>query len=305
MATSPSTEMRLVAPRRSVRAHIGEVWEYRELLGQLIRKELKVKYRDSTLGFAWSLLNPAFLMGIYYVVFQIFLKVGIPRFPIWLLSALLVWSFFSSSLAAGTNSITSNSYLIGKVRFPREVLPLASVGAAFVHLCLQYSVLLVVIAAFRTGVAWTYLPIVPLALLSIVLLACALAIMLGSINVYARDTQHLLELTLLAWFWLTPIIYQFSIVTDELKRRGLPVNLALLNPVTSITLTFQRVFYGKAVVFPKAASGTGTSRLELLPLGGPGWYLRNVLIILAISAFLVLLSLWIFDRAEGNFAEAI
>ena len=296
--TSPSTEMRLVAPRRSVRAHIGEVWEYRELLGQLIRKELKVKYRDSTLGFAWSLLNPAFLMAIYYVVFQIFLKVGIPRFPVWLLSAMLVWNFFSTSLAAGTNSITSNSYLIGKVRFPREVLPLASVGAAFVHLCLQYSVLLCVIAAFRTGVAWTYLAIVPLALLAIILLACALAIMLGSINVYARDTQHLLELTLLAWFWLTPIIYQYSIVTNELKRRGLPVNLALLNPVTSITLTFQRVFYGKAVVL-------GKTRQVLLPLDGPGWYLRNVLIVLAISAFLVLLSLWIFDRAEGNFAEAI
>ena len=84
----------------------------------------------------------------------------------------------------------------------------------------------------------------------------------------------------------------------ELKRRGLPVNLALLNPVTSITLTFQRVFYGKAVVF-------GKTRQVLLPLDGPGWYLRNVLIVLAISAFLVLLSLWIFDRAEGNFAEAI
>jgi ABC-2 type transport system permease protein len=122
--------------------------------------------------------------------------------------------------------------------------------------------------------------------------------MLGSINVYARDTQHLLELTLLAWFWLTPIIYQFSIVTTELKRRGLPVNLALLNPVTSITLTFQRVFYGKAVVF-------GKTRQVLLPLNGPGWYARNVLIVLAISVFLVLLSLWIFDRAEGNFAEAI
>src|SRR5258705_4821599 len=119
--TRSSTEMRRVAPTRSVRAHIAEVWEYRELLGQLIRKDLKVKYRDSTLGFAWSLLNPAFLMGIYYVVFQIFLKVGIPRFPIWLLSAMLIWNFFASSLAAGTNSITANNYLIGKVRFPREV----------------------------------------------------------------------------------------------------------------------------------------------------------------------------------------
>src|SRR4051794_12859230 len=127
-------EMRLVAPRRSVRQHVADLWAYRELLRQLVRRELKVKYKNSVLGFVWSLLNPAFTAAIYYLVFVVFLPNGVPSFHIWLLAGLLLWQFFSTALVGGTMSVTGNSFLVGKVRFPREVLPLAAVGAALVHL---------------------------------------------------------------------------------------------------------------------------------------------------------------------------
>jgi len=300
MATSsPSNELRLVAPRRTVSAHLSDLWEYRELLGQLVRRELKVKYRDSTLGFAWSLLNPAFVMGIYYLVFQVFLKSPIHPFPIWLLSGILVWNFFSGSLAAGTGSITANNYLIGKVRFPREVLPLASVGAAAVHWFLQSLVLFGVIAAFQTGVAWAYIWPFLIALVAAIVLAASLAILLGAINVYARDTTHLLELTLMAWFWLTPIIWQWELAAGKLREHGITTNLLLVNPMTPVIITFQRFLYGKA------ALGTGPGRRVLLPEGGVTWYLRNNVVILAVSVVLFLLAIMLFDRAEGNFAEAI
>ena len=106
------------------------MWEYRELLGNLIRKELKVKYKNSALGFLWSLLNPMLYLVVFYVVFTSSSPPSIPYFPIFLLSGLLPWNLFSAGLGGGTGSIVSNAGLVNKVWFPREILPLASIGAA-------------------------------------------------------------------------------------------------------------------------------------------------------------------------------
>ena len=150
MATSTISdhELHLVAPRQPVSAHLRDIWRFRELLRNLVRKELKVKYKNSVLGFAWSMLNPLFLLAVYTVVFNI-LGTAFDYFTIWLLIGILVWNLFSTSVVAGTTSISGNGYLVNKVRFPREVLPLASVGAALVHFFLQSLVLVVVLAVVR------------------------------------------------------------------------------------------------------------------------------------------------------------
>ena len=135
MSATIDPELRLVLPRRSVRQHLVDIWRYRELWLQLVRKELHVRYQKSVLGFAWSMLNPLFLLVVYSIVFGI-LGQSFSWFGIWLLAGILVWNFFATSLSTGTQAITANGYLVGKVNFPREVLPLASVGAAFVHLML-------------------------------------------------------------------------------------------------------------------------------------------------------------------------
>src|SRR5213079_3432732 len=118
MATStiPDHELHLAAPRQPVTAHLRDVWRFRELLRNLVRKELKVKYKNSVLGFLWSMVNPLFLLVVYSFV-------------------------FNGSVLSGTTSVSGNGYLVNKVRFPREVLPLASVGAALVHFFLQSLVL--------------------------------------------------------------------------------------------------------------------------------------------------------------------
>ena len=136
-ATSISDhELHLVAPRQPVSAHLRDLWRFRELLRNLVRKELKVKYKNSVLGFVWSMMNPLFLLAVYTVVFNI-LGTAFDYFTIWLLIGILVWNLFSTSVLAGTTSVSGNGYLVNKVRFPREVLPLASVGAALVHFFLQ------------------------------------------------------------------------------------------------------------------------------------------------------------------------
>jgi ABC-2 type transport system permease protein len=263
----------------------------------MTRKELKVKYKNSVLGFVWSMLNPALYLVVYYVVFSVILKNGLPFFTIYLLSGLLVWNLFSAALAGATGSVVGNAALIKKVDFPREVLPLAAVGAALVHFCLQTLVLAGALAAFQFGVNWSYMPLLVPALVVLLLLAAAIGILLSAINVYMRDMQHMLELLLLAWFWGTPIVWYFGLVDKVHQSRD---TLLLLNPVSTVTLTFQRAIYGR-LEFKDSAGVTH----KILP----DYSIVQHLGLLAAVAVLALGILWlafvVFGRLEGNFAEEL
>jgi ABC-2 type transport system permease protein len=288
-----------VSARPSPLQRAVAVWRYRELLVSLVRKELKIKYKNSALGFIWSLLNPALYLVVFYVVFQIFLKAGLPYFPIFLLAGLLPWNLFGTALGAGTVSISSNASLVTKVWFPREILPLAAIGAGLVHFMLQTMVLLAALLVFRYEPAYGYLPLIPLALFTLVLLVVALSIGLAAINVYARDTQHLLELALLAWFWMTPIVYPYRQVADRVG------SLFLLNPITPIVITFQRALYNRTESVTRSKAGV-VATTHVLPASANWlWYARNLGIVIAVSAVLLLGALAIFGRLEDNFAEEI
>lgn len=293
---------RVISNRTSVRNRIVEIWRYRELLIELVRKELKVKYKNSALGFIWSMLNPALYLCVFFVVFQLVLRNGIPFFAIYLLSGLLVWNLFSTSLSAATGAIVTNSSIVKKVSFPREILVLASVGASFVHFLLQGAVLLLALIGFRYAPSPTFLLLVPVALVVLLVLAAALGVLLAAVNVYARDTQHLLELVLLAWFWMTPIVYQYRLVGDRLGDRAW---LYRLNPVTPIVLTFQRAIYSQIEPVVRGADGV-RSTLPILPAGkGIAWYLVQLGAVGLFASVLLLVALSVFGRLEGNFAEEL
>jgi ABC-2 type transport system permease protein len=222
----------------------------------------------------------------------------LPYFPIFLLAGLLPWNLFGTALGAGTVSISSNASLVTKVWFPREILPLAAIGAGLVHFMLQTMVLLAALLVFRYEPAYGYLPLIPLALFTLVLLVVALSIGLAAINVYARDTQHLLELALLAWFWMTPIVYPYRQVADRVG------SLFLLNPITPIVITFQRALYNRTESVTRSKAGVVTT--HVLPASANWlWYARNLGIVIAVSAVLLLGALAIFGRLEDNFAEEI
>ncbi|MDQ1439345.1 MAG: type transport system permease protein [Acidimicrobiaceae bacterium] len=272
---------------------MADIWRYRELLVGLVRKELKVKYKNSILGFVWSMLNPALYLVVFYVVFQLVLKAGIPNFAIYLLSGLLVWNLFSTGLPGATGSIVGNAAIVKKVAFPREILAMAAVGASLVHFVLQGAVMLLALLFFRYPPSPGFLLLVPVALLALLLFTCALGILLAAVNVYLRDTQHLLELALLAWFWGTPIVYQYRLVADRLGSRTW---LYRLNPITPIVLTFQRAIYAK----------TDPNGVPILPAGAsPGWYLGQLGAVIAVSLALFVFALRVFGKLEGNFAEEL
>ena len=288
--------MNVVAPRRTVTQALTGIWRYRELLVNLVRKELKVRYKNSSLGFLWSMLNPLMYLVVFYVVFQLVLGSGVPFFPVFLLSGLLGWNLFSASLAAATGSITGNASLVNKVWFPREILPLAAIGANFVHFLLQSVVLCLGLVVFRFDVDLGYVWLVVPALVTLVLLTSAFCVFLSAANVYARDTQHFLELVLLAWVWMTPIIYPWALQASELEARGRSAMVTLVNPMTSIVLALQRALYG----IETADDGT-----RILPVESSLWYFRNLAVVAAVSVVLLLLALRLFTRVEGDFAEEL
>ena len=272
-----------------VLGRLALVWRYRELLVNLTRKELKVRYKNSILGFLWSLLNPLLYLVVFSVVFQEILRAQIPRYAIFLLSGLLVWNLFSSGLAGGTASIVGNASLVQKVWFPREVLPLAAVGAALVHFFLQLLVLGAALAAFRHAPDPAFLALLVPALVVLVVLLSGLAIALSALNVRLRDIQHLLELALLAWFWFTPIVYEYLPIEERLGSKAW---LAFLNPVLPVVLVFQRAIYN-----PGAST--------VLPDEGLTWYLAHLAVVAVEAVVVLVVGMRIFGRIEADLAEEI
>ena len=297
------SELRIVSAKVRMRQRLVNIFIYWELLAGLTRKELKVKYKNSILGFVWSLLNPACILLVYYVVFQLILKNGIPYFAIYLISGILVWNLFSVGVLGACSSVVNNAGLVKKVSFPREILPLASVGAALINFFLQVIVLVIFLVAFRRGPAVEYLPLLIPAVIALLLFTSALGILLSAINVKLRDMQHLLDIGLQVWFWATPIVYTYRMVADRAANKQSVFHLIFylyrLNPITPIVLTFQRALYGSTS--PKGAGGVP---VPILPDGpGPWWYLWQLLIVIAVSTILFFVSLRAFGRLEGNFAE--
>ncbi len=302
----PAPPRRAVGAETVVRARISpwarlvRIVRYHELLVGMVRKELKIKYKNSVLGFAWSLLNPLLYLVVFYIAFVKVLGSPIPAFPIYLLSGLLVWNLFSTGLGGATGSVVANSGLVKKVSFPREILPLASVGSMLVHFFLQSLVLFAVIALVQWSVAWAYLPLLPVALVALLLVTGALGILLSAINVYLRDTQHFLELALLAWFWFTPIVYPFSTV-DSKKNDGtwysIFAHIWLLNPITPIVVIFQRAIY--------TPHNNKTTGAPLLPHWPYSTYVAYLGLSFLLGFIFLALAVWVFGRSEANFAEEL
>ncbi|HEY6566905.1 MAG TPA: ABC transporter permease [Actinomycetota bacterium] len=275
-----------------------ELWSYREILLNLIRKELKVKYTASVLGALWSVLNPIVFLAVFSFVVVV-LGNRVPSFPIFLLSGLLAWNLFSAALLQGSRSVIDNANLVKKVAFPREILPLSAVGVAIVDFMLQSSVLLVFIVVTGHGFSVATLLLYPLAILTLLVFTTATTFWASALNVRYRDVQHLLNLGLLVWFWMTPIVYQGALVQSSLADEqiaGISLwNLYLANPLTPIVLGFQRALYGNPV----------QDGQQVLPAVSVAWNAGVLALVLVVSIALFYGTWRLFFRLSGDFAEEL
>ncbi len=293
--------VRVVSARATLSTRLKNLWSRRELLLGLISSDIRIKYKNSTLGLFWSMLSPAFTLAVYFMVFSIFLKNGIPNFVIYLFSGLVVWNMFQNSINTATGVIVDRAALVKKVSFPREILALSNVGAAVVYFVVQLVVLVIFVAALGHAPAWRFLLILPFSFVALYLFTSALAIVMSAVNVYLRDMKHLMEVLLQLWFWLTPVVYSYeNSIAPHLARHGLSA-LYFLNPVTLIVVTFQRVFYVSTVVH---STVTGQI-LHILPTWSFSKFLYLNLLLLGISVVLFVIAEAIFGRLEGNFESEL
>jgi len=229
-------------------AKLRELLGYRELIESLVVRDLKVRYKNSILGFLWSLVNPLLLMTVFTVVFTIMLpNVSIPKFPVFVLCALLPWNFFHTSVIGATNSIVQNGHLIKKVYFPREVLPIATVLSNLANFMLALPVLFLFIIIFRVPLTiWLlYLPLVMAVQLAFTI---GIALILATVNVFYRDTGVIMEVLMQAWFFLTPVFYPVDILPEWRTLWGIALPIRrltyILNPMASIIASYRSVLYG-------------------------------------------------------------
>ncbi|HSL68472.1 MAG TPA: ABC transporter permease [Actinomycetota bacterium] len=301
MSESAETNVRTSEPAKlRVARRVREVYDRREVLLNLVRKELKVKYAASVFGAVWSLLNPLVFLAVFTFVVNVTGN-SFPNFPIYLLSGLLAWNLFSVSLTGGARTVIDNANLVKKVSFPREVLPLSAVGVALVDFVLQSAVFLLYIVVSGYGFHLPELVIYPLAFATLLVFTLALTFWLAALNVRYRDIQHLLNVALLVWFWMTPIVYSAFQVQEVLAgRKILGVSLWGLyqaNPLASIAMGFQRALYG--VIRPVG------SDQPVLPEVSLAWLAGVLAIVLAASVAFLLYTWRRFFDLSGDFAEEL
>ncbi len=212
----------------------ADLVRYRELFGNLFRRDLQAKYRGSALGVLWTVANPVMLMGVYLLVFGVVWKSPFSNgghYPLFLLSGLAVWTFFAAALQSSTRSMLDNANLIRKTRFPRQLVPLSVVVAHLVSFVVMLAVLLVVdfVALPRTrGTEWLAIPLAAL----VVGFVSGLALAVASLNVLFRDVEFIVAALLVPWFFLTPIIYPLTGVPGAGDHPHVIQAIHWLNPLS-------------------------------------------------------------------------
>lgn len=289
LAAMPLDPVGAVGGRNAGWRAIQSVFSHREMLGLLVRRDLKARYKDSALGFFWSLIRPLIQLAIYFIVMGQFLGAAraIPDFAVYVFAGLSAIGLFTEIVVGGTSSVLSNGGLVKKVYLPREVFPLSSVGSALFNFGIQLVVLIA--ATFLVGKPPLHLQVlyfIP-ALLLIVIYGTALALLCSAVNVYLRDTQYLVEVVTMLLFWASPIVYSWEMVKTLVTPPAL-LEVYTNNPLTLAVLGFQRAFWvaGDAVAAPDG-----------LPM--------RMLIALVIGAVLLLVCHRVFVRLQGNFAQEL
>ena len=275
-----------------------DVWSYRELLNLLVRRELKARYKDSVLGFFWSLMRPLALLAVYYIAVGKFLGAAGNDYAVYVFGGITIWGLFSEIISGGTASILANGGLVKKIYLPREVFPLSVVGSALFNFAIQLLILVGATFLVHKPPTGTRLGYGVLAMLIVLIWGTALALLLSAVNVYLRDVQYLVEIALLWGMWSAPIVYQWPQVSVHLHH-GILEKLFLCNPVTEAVLGFHKAFWvaGDKPIAVNKHVGLVTNY--------PPHMGRYMVALIAVGLVLIWICQRVFARLQDNFAQEL
>jgi lipopolysaccharide transport system permease protein len=231
----------IIEPQKGWRAlNLRELWAYRELLWVLTMRDVKVRYKQTVLGFAWAIIQPVMMMVVFSIFFGRLAQMpsdGHP-YPIFVYAALLPWTFFQTAISNSANSVVGSSNLISKVYFPRLIIPLASIGSAFVDFLVASGVLLLLMIYFGVGLSLNMLA-TPLLILGVIFAALGVGTFLAALNVAYRDFRYVIPFLLQLWMFATPIVYPASLVPEKWQW------VLYLNPMAGVIEGFRSVILGE------------------------------------------------------------
>lgn len=257
--------------RRGLIAAARELWRFNEVLEELVKRDLKVRYKRSVLGIFWTMLNPLLMMVITSIVFSNLFRSAITNFPIYVLSGYIVWTFFSQSTVAASSSILDSAGLTRKVYVPPALFPLASVASALVNLTLSIVPLVLLMVVTGSTFTWPLL-VLPISALLLAMFCYGLGLILASSAVFFRDAVYTYQVLLVAWMYLTPLFYPEEIIPGRFKL------IVYLNPVYHLVELFRAPIYGGS-----------------LPTS------TNFLAALLFALVSVVLGWWFFERTRKRF----
>jgi len=214
-----------------------EIYEYRQMIFSLVKKDLRGRYKGSVLGFLWTFINPLLQLLVFTMVFSVILRSDIDKYYLFLFVALIPWNFFASSLSGGARAILNDQSLVTKIYFPREVLPIAYITSGFVNML--YCFIVVFIVVILSGISLN--PIALLCLIPVMLIeyimALGVAFFTSAVTVYFRDFEHIMGVIAMAWQYLTPVMYPTTWVPEELMF------VFNANPMTPVILAYRDILY--------------------------------------------------------------
>jgi ABC-2 type transport system permease protein len=234
--------------------HFAEVWRYRELLGNLVRWGLKVKYEGSILGFLWTLLNPLFMVAILSAVFTQIVKIPMPDYWAFLLAGYFAWNTIAQGLGSATTILANHGSLRRSVRFPSEILVFSAVATRVIEFAAELVLVIVALALLRHHALPPSFLLVPVLLVPLTLITVGLALAIATVSTFYRDAQHVLPIVILAFFYLTPVFYPLSYVPEGFRA------WFAVNPFAPVLSLFQQVLYEGRMPEPALlawASGLG------------------------------------------------
>jgi ABC-type polysaccharide/polyol phosphate export permease len=237
---------------------LTDLYKHRELVWALAMKELRIRYKRSSLGFLWALLNPLLMMLILTAVFSTVMRIPVRHYAVFLISALLPWTFFSQALTYSAESIVGNGELLKKVAVPKAVFPVAAVISNAINFGLSLLPLVVILAVLRFPFhsTWAFIPVPFLALM---LFTMGCGFLFAAANVYFRDVSHIVQLLLTAWFYLSPVIYSLDFVPARFQP------IFRLNPMLYMLNGFRDpIYYGALPSLAVISASLGIGALALV-----------------------------------------
>lgn len=226
---------------------LKEIYEYRQMIFSLVRKELRGRYKGSVLGFLWTFINPLLQLVVYTMVFSVIMRSNIEKYYLFLFVALVPWIFFSASLTGGSGSVIASADMVKKIYFPREVLPISYVTSAFVNMILSFLVVFVVLIVTGYGINPVAVLFMPIIMIVEYVLCLGIALLAAAVSVFFRDLQYILGIIAMAWQFLTPVMYSQEMVEEALLNHPKLMYIWNLNPTTPIINAYRQILYYKQV----------------------------------------------------------